>query len=326
MPNIRARTQLKQLRALSSTYDVLYCFWPHIHPFPDVDKPVVCTYQDTTLLDFPEILGGYVAAQEVENARRWLSESHRVIVSSEATRNRLVQLFGTPNEKTQLIYHNIMPRTSFAQKTIFSDVQVKLPPRYVIYPANINVHKNHETLLIAWSRFAGRFDLPLVLVGEGTQIFSVDWTQKRNEYWRHDHLYGLTNRLGLERGTAVYGLGYVSDDMISTLMKNATALILPTLSEGGGSYPLEEALNYGVPVVCSDIPVIQEHMRQRSAAPVWFDPLLPETIVQAVEDLVKNYGHYKAAAQAAMNDTRPTWNSIAAQYADVLTQAAHRQE
>jgi hypothetical protein len=125
----------------------------------------------------------------------------------------------------------------------------------LLYPANLNAHKNRETLLIAWARFPDRERMPLVFVGEYTQALRPDWELRRSTYWLHDHLFGLVRRIGLQYGPDFYALGYVSDGQMEHIMRGAWGMIMPSLSEGGGSYPVEEALTYGIP-----FGVTSEHM------------------------------------------------------------------
>src|SRR5258708_22192828 len=94
---------------------------------------------------------------------------------------------------------------------------------------------------------------------------------------------------------------------------------MPTLSEGGGSYPVEEALTLGVPVLCSDIPVMREHMSQHSAKIGWFDPLSIDSIVNALDDCIDHYPTYKESALKGMSDLRPSWDDIADQYFSVFS-------
>jgi glycosyltransferase involved in cell wall biosynthesis len=52
-------------------------------------------------------------------------------------------------------------------------------------------------------------------------------------------------------------LGFVDDDTLRVLYHNAAALVFPTFFEGFG-IPVIEAQAVGLPVVCSDLPVLQE--------------------------------------------------------------------
>ena len=97
---------------------------------------------------------------------------------------------------------------------------------------------------------------------------------------------------------------------------------MPSLAEGGGSFPVEEALAAGVPVLCSDIPVLREHLRGRTARIAWFDPDSPASIVAALEAVFADYDDYKARAVRGAGDPRPSWDDVAARYVDVFMATA----
>jgi hypothetical protein len=63
---------------------------------------------------------------------------------------------------------------------------------------------------------------------------------------------------------------------------------------------------------------MREHLSARSAEVVWFDPLSPDAIADALNNLVDNYETYRSAALAGVDDLRPTWDDIAAQYVGVF--------
>jgi glycosyltransferase involved in cell wall biosynthesis len=55
-------------------------------------------------------------------------------------------------------------------------------------------------------------------------------------------------------------LGYVSEPVLAFLYEKALALIAPSRAEGFG-LPLIEAMKFGTPVICSDLPIFQETTR-----------------------------------------------------------------
>jgi glycosyltransferase involved in cell wall biosynthesis len=97
-------------------------------------------------------------------------------------------------------------------------------------------------------------------------------------------------------------------------MANAWCLIMPSFIEGGGSFPMEEALSSGISVACSGIPVMREHLGERSAKVAFFDPYCPQSITASLEDILSNHSEYKQSVLAGRTDTRPSWESIARQY------------
>lgn len=317
--------QLEKLRIASHDCNVVYCFWPHLQKFPEIDKPVICTYQDTTILDFPEIMGGTATKGEWQSSAVWIQKSAQVIVSSNITKANLIRHFGEQGNSAIVIPHAILITNSSIESSFNLKELTKLPSQYIIYPANITAHKNHYNLLIAWSRFSRRKELPLVLFGNGTEAFrhvSPNWPD--GEQW--SRLAGLVNRLSLHHEEDFFALGYISDLTAMTLISNAKALIMPSLSEGGGSFPVEEALSFGIPVLCSDIPVMREHLANRSAQIVWFDPESPDAIVQALYNLLNNYSEFKQSAVNGVKDPRLTWDEVAAKYIDVFRKAVRQFE
>ena len=163
----------------------------------------------------------------------------------------------------------------------------------------------------------------MVLVGDGVQILRAENHNVPGRHWREDGLRGLMNRLGLVPGRDLFPLTYVSDNDLIYIMNHATALIMPTHAEGFG-LPVLEALARGVPVLCSDIPVLHETLAGRSADVLWFDPYLPEDIVSKVNTLLDNYDHYKQSAEAGRNDPRPDWPDTAEQYVQVFKKTLNR--
>ncbi|MEI7880132.1 MAG: glycosyltransferase family 1 protein [bacterium] len=311
----------EELLTQSRENDLLYAFWPHRSDFPTVDLPVVCTFQDATFFDFPEILGGKETLKEWHRAQQWFQGCAQVVVSSEATRTALTRHFDLPRERTEVIHHAILPADSRATTQADSPPSPALPEKYIIFPSNTTTHKNHYNLLIAWSRFQMRDQYPLLLVGYLTQLLNCkprEWPAMKGETPR---LIGVIQRHGLQANKDYFALGYVPDDDIPNLVRRATALIMPTLSEGGGSFPIEEALSLGTPVLCSDIPVLREHLAGRTARIGWFDPDSPESIQAALTDLFAHYDDYKQSALAGMNDPRPSWHDVADQYAATFRRA-----
>ncbi|NMB64647.1 MAG: glycosyltransferase family 4 protein [Spirochaetes bacterium] len=259
--------------------DIIYCFWPHFKNFIKTDKPVVCTIQDTIMFEFPEIPGAYNINLERKRLLEWLNSSTRVIVSSESTKKNIYEYFGIFNN-IYVVRHDAFPDNF---ENINNQSDYSLPDKYIIYPGNITTHKNHYNLLIAWSKLLKKYNIPLVLIGEGTEIIGFDGDEYPLYYsWQELRLIGLIKRLGLKKNKHFYALGFIEDNLVLPLIKKAYALIMPSLSEGGGSYPVEEALTVGTPVLCSDIPVMREHLKYRSAKIGWFDPLSIDSIVNSV--------------------------------------------
>lgn len=135
---------------------------------------------------------------------------------------------------------------------------MNLPKSYAIYIGNAYPHKNLKFLVEAWKDI----DFPLVLAG-GRSVFY--------------------DRIGkLITSKHIIHVGYVED--LDSILKNATFFVFPTLMEGFGLPPLE-AMKLGVPVLCSDIPVLKEVLEN---APLYFDPKSKEDLKEKVSLLLND--------------------------------------
>jgi glycosyltransferase involved in cell wall biosynthesis len=142
--------------------------------------------------------------------------------------------------------------------------QYDLPDSFVLFPANIWPHKNHERLVEALEYVAETYGerVPLVCTG-------IRDTPTVPEEYRIEEV---------PPGEAVYDLGFVDEDRLRALYRECRALVYPTLYEGGG-LPVIEAWQFDAPVVCSDIPPLRENGGDAAA---YFDP----TDVSAIGDTI----------------------------------------
>ncbi|MEM9018308.1 MAG: glycosyltransferase family 1 protein, partial [Verrucomicrobiota bacterium] len=141
---------------------------------------------------------------------------------------------------------------------------------YFFYPANFWPHKNHETLLEAYSIYLASLvdsePWKLVLTG-------ADSTG------RSDEIKSLAEAAGCAE--SVHLLGYVSNIELDLLWRNASALVFPSRHEGFG-IPILEAMRYGVPIICSSVYSLTEVAGE---AALYFDPIVPEEISEAMRKI-----------------------------------------
>jgi glycosyltransferase involved in cell wall biosynthesis len=163
-----------------------------------------------------------------------------------------------------------------------------LPPagRIVLCVAAIRPHKNQELLVRALPLLDD--DVTLVLCGH-PEPYAAE-------------LERLAAELGL--GARVRITGYVDDAELETLWQLAGCAAFPTLAEGFG-LPLVEAMRRGVPVACSDIPVLRE---VGGDVPRYFDPRDAADAAATVRTALDSaHDGRAAAAQAA----RFSWQETA---------------
>jgi glycosyltransferase involved in cell wall biosynthesis len=307
--------------------DVAWLPWFHQHRVPDsVAVKVIVSFHDTILMG-ESLLDPFLARfvpDEKDTTRQWLASKARIVVSSRTTISALGRILGAPPERfdlVPLIGRNARldlkepkaPEWEWAQRA------------FLLCPANTSPHKNHEVLLRGVGQWGGRHTL--VLTGLGT-----DLNRQRRRYilqigedlgiiplTRRTQLKRLAQSSGLTIGDKLIPLGYVSEEVYYSLLRRSWALVMPTLAEGGGSGPVGEAVLCGIPVICSDIPIMREHMERVGARVLWFNPHNHEDLARRLKDLEDNYEQYKNIAVQQVGTLNPrTWRDVADDYWKIM--------
>lgn len=113
---------------------------------------------------------------------------------------------------------------------------------FVLTVGQISPRKNLQTVLEAFSKL--RDELP------NHQLITVG-----GNGWDYDKVKEQVNELGLEN--RIHFLGYVSDELLRFLYRNADVFVYPSLFEGFGLTVLE-AMASGCPVITSNVSSLPE--------------------------------------------------------------------
>lgn len=209
--------------------DVLYCPFGTV-PFISDQIPAVAMVVDLLHRDYPDSLPAQTREWRELQFRKLIRSVDRFQVISEFTAERLQCLYNIPREQiciTRLPIHGRLTPT-----------QAPREPFY-FYPANFWVHKNHETLLVAY------------------QIYLSRTVKKQQLPWRlvltgfPDERMGILQQIALDLGVAdrVNFVGHVPEQDLAKLYSTASCLVFPSLHEGYG-IPIVEAMSFGVPIIC----------------------------------------------------------------------------
>ena len=316
--------------------DVAWLPWVHRHRLPDSGVgAVIGSFHDAIMFTEPSLraIFGAHLDDERETVARWLASPARVVVSSQATVATMRGLFGVAPERLDVVPVSGAHAAGDAVDPPGVAVPEPWAERpFLLCPANISPHKNHDTLfrgVAAWGRRH-----PLVLTGTLTDLPRSRNVLKRAaraglealgvmRRSRVTELRRLARREGYRLGRSLLPVGYVDDQRYYALLRRAWALVMPTFAEGGGSFPVEEALWFGVPVVCSDIPVLREHMARLGATVLWFDPRDAAALARALQELERDYAAHKArAVRQVQTMRRRAWADVADEYWTILTEVA----
>lgn len=166
--------------------------------------------------------------------------------------------------------------------------------RVVLCVAALRPHKNQEALVRALAHLPG--DVTVVLAGHG-EGYEVRVRELADSL-------GVADRVRLP--------GYVDDAELEALWRLTACAALPTRAEGFG-LPVVEAMRRGVPVACSDIPVLRE---VGGDVPVYFDPDDPAGVAAAIGAAMSR-GTVDGSAQAE----RYTWAASAERHLEAYERA-----
>lgn len=142
----------------------------------------------------------------------------------------------------------------------------RLFKKYIFYPAQFWLHKNHKSLLLAIAKLRDKgIIVDLVLAGT-----------KKNGFTEVEF---LIQELNLTKHVRI--LGYVSEKQMYFLYKNARAMVMPTFFGPTNIPPLEGFLT-DCPVAVSDVYAMKE---QVGDAALLFDPQNVNEIADVIEKL-----------------------------------------
>jgi glycosyltransferase involved in cell wall biosynthesis len=188
--------------------------------------------------------------------------ANALLTASVAARDEICDVLGFAPERFAVVPHGLGRARGIAAED-HAAVRARHHldgERLVVCVAAKRPHKNQEVLVRA-----------APLLGQGTDVVLAG----------HPEAYDVElRRIAHEVGAAqVRFVDYVPDAELEALWELADCAVFPTLAEGFG-LPVVEAMDRGVPVACSDIPVLRE---VGGDVPRYFDPHAPASVAAAVE-------------------------------------------
>jgi len=241
--------------------------------------------------------------------KRNLTSAAAIVTPWRRTFERLPSFMPAVAERMFRVEHPCLIGNAPVDAAVLAGIRARYPAssrgRLLLYPAQLQQHKNHKNLIsaVALLRRAGQ-DLELVCPG-------ADYaTQVTAEIKRHAEEQGVAD--------AVHFPGFVSCEEIRALYDASTAVVSASLAEGGNLIA-QEAILLDRPVACADTEPSRVHVAHMGAHVPLFDPQQPPDIADRIRELFEGAARLVSANKAAKERIAGwTWDQVAARYMQVF--------
>jgi glycosyltransferase involved in cell wall biosynthesis len=229
------------------------------------------TIHDLSFVRAPETTTPVLKAYLDRVVPRSVRRATHVLADSQATKDDLVELYGTPPEKVTVLLGGVNPEFKpvadmNARCAVRQRYQIPDNP-YVFSIGTVQPRKNYARLIQALAALGPDYrDVHLVIAG--------------GRGWLEGPIYQSVKDFGLS--ARVHFTGFVRDEDLPALYGEARCLAYPSLYEGIG-LPVLEAMACGIPVITSNISSMPE---VAGDAAVLIDPYDVDALADALRRLL----------------------------------------
>ena len=240
-------------------------FWSPRHhlPFflPKKTRRLV-TIHDFVWKTYPSTMPKLQLAAEKLLMPSSIKRANHIICVSQTTQSQLKRYFPTQAHKSSVILHGV------EKQTVGVEINDKNNCNYFLAVGTVEPRKNYERLLKAFDSYAKKGGTKnLIIVGKIG--------------WGSTHIKGFIEELANSERIKV--LTAVSDNELHKLYSQACGFVSPSLDEGYG-LPTQEAINYRLPILLSDIDVYRELYPK---ANYWANPVCVSELTLGFKKLEK---------------------------------------
>lgn len=220
-----------------SGFEVSFCIlslftFDYVAAFPSKTLNFIISYDLTPLLQW-DVFKAMFAERVYFEHFKTLYEADHVLCISEAVRDQMMLYLGLDSDRVTSL------NGAFIDRIVDHSIKSPIPEkRYILCPTADFPHKNNKRMVRAFAAYNERFGNQFTLVL--TSNFSEASMRELRQY--SDQLQFV---------------GAVDDKLFEQYMRHAEIILFTSELEGLG-LPVLEAVNYDIPVVCSDIPVLKE--------------------------------------------------------------------
>jgi glycosyltransferase involved in cell wall biosynthesis len=297
---VKVRSKILKILYLNHSYDIF-----HSTLFSTVfDKKIktIVTVHDMIPEIFYKDFSDKWSRLECKKKEQTLRNADKIITVSHNTKKDLLEIYPWISEKkVKVIYHGLFPepKNNPPLATINQTFSLDLKPfKYFLYVGNRCGYKNFD-ILLSLIETNPRYKESFFLCVGGEKPFQLE---------------AYLEVKGLRKNFLF--INYLSDDELSCIYKNASALIFPSKYEGFG-LPVLEAMANDCPVVCSNKSSLPE---VGGEAAFYFDADSTISLDLALKQVLKA-DRTEVIRRGKANTKRFSWDKSCRKLADVYEDA-----
>jgi glycosyltransferase involved in cell wall biosynthesis len=251
MTDTLVKLPLPQLINLVAKYyepaDIVHGTAYGVYPCPKSLK--VMTIHDMSFIKHPEYLTKKLLRfhhHRVKNSLKW---TDLIITVSQSSKQDIINYLDVDPQR---IY--VTPLASRYDQTWREQIKIKTPflktqtkydfsKPYILFVGTIEPRKNINGIIKAFNFLKQKYQIPhqLILIGQNGWKSESIFTAIASSNWRDQ----------------IHHLAYLSDELLGLFYSQASVFIYPSYYEGFG-LPVLEAMNWGIPVVTSNVSSLPE--------------------------------------------------------------------
>ncbi len=270
-----------------------------------------------------------------------VTKADRIIAVSKNTKSDIIEEFGVPEERIEVVYEGITVNDKSCLSAIsFEKIKEKfgIEDKYFLFIGTIEPRKNLVNLINAFRNLRLAYDSPakdyqLIIAGSrgwsDQAVFDSISDTNASLLGDSKKRGGIERRSGFDlrdekevqkvgerrsnrerrKGLPVKYISYISDEEKTALICNAKAFVFPSLYEGFG-LPVLEAMSMGVPVITSDNSSLSEVVTKKAGLLV--DPEKDSEIAEALSQIITDQGLSESLGIEAINRSKDfSWKDCA---------------
>lgn len=229
----------------------------------------LCIFHDLAFEHFEDGISKIQLKYMRKYTPKFAKKVNRLATVSQYSKNDIVQKYGIDPNKIDVVYNGanelFKPLNTEEKTTIKNKYSQGFD--YFLYVGSIHPRKNVATLLQAFDSFKKQTNSNYKLVLTGRMA------------WKTDKVNAIYNQMEFKND--VLFTGYLSNEDLAKVTASAFAMCYVSLFEGFG-IPIIEAMQSGVPVICSNTSSMKEI---GEAASIQVNPSSIESICHAMKML-----------------------------------------